>query len=196
MEKLVLATGNQGKINELQVLLNPLHIEVLSQKNFVPGNAVENGLSFVENALIKARFACQHSGLPSLADDSGLVVDALNGAPGLYSSRFAGENASDDDNNRKLIAALSDIPESQRTARFYCAVVLLRHELDPTPLIVTASWEGSILFEPRGNNGFGYDPLFWVNDLQKSSAELSAETKNKLSHRGQAIQKLISLLST
>jgi len=192
----VLATGNQGKINELQVLLNPLHIEVLSQKNFVPGNAVENGLSFVENALIKARFACQHSGLPSLADDSGLVVDALNGAPGLYSSRFAGENASDDDNNRKLIAALSDIPESQRTARFYCAVVLLRHELDPTPLIVTASWEGSILFEPRGNNGFGYDPLFWVNDLQKSSAELSAETKNKLSHRGQAIQKLISLLST
>lgn len=192
----MLATGNQGKINELQVLLNPLHIEVLSQKNFVPGNAVENGLSFVENALIKARFACQHSGLPSLADDSGLVVDALNGAPGLYSSRFAGENASDDDNNRKLIAALSDIPESQRTARFYCAVVLLRHELDPTPLIVTASWEGSILFEPRGNNGFGYDPLFWVNDLQKSSAELSAETKNKLSHRGQAIQKLISLLST
>ena len=194
MRELVLASSNPGKIAELQSLLNPLQITVRSQKEFVAEGAVENGLSFVENAILKARWASKHSGLPALADDSGLVVDALAGEPGLYSARYAGDNATDAQNNTKLLSVLQTVPDAARTARFYCAIALLQHELDPTPLIVTASWEGHILQEPRGTHGFGYDPLFWVEDYQKSAAELPEKVKNKLSHRGQAIKKLLDLL--
>lgn len=191
MQKIVLATNNPGKAKEFGQLLQEFGCEVVSQKEFFPGDVPETGLTFVENALIKARAACEASGLPAIADDSGLEVDALKGAPGIYSARFAGPNASDADNLQKLLQELQDVPTAQRTARFVCVIVYLRHALDPVPLISLGTWDGVILNEPQGQNGFGYDPVFYVPEKQCSSAELSSEVKNSLSHRGKALRQFV-----
>ena len=191
---MVIATGNPGKMRELRAILHPLGWQLRSQDEWELEAAEENGLTFVENALIKARHAAAICGLPALGDDSGLVVDALDGAPGIRSARYAGEPANDAANNRKLLASLQKIPEQKRTAHFYCAMALVRHELDPAPLIATGQWQGRILFEPRGKGGFGYDPLFWLEDQQCSSAELLPEQKNLISHRGLALAALIEQL--
>ncbi|MEJ2650712.1 MAG: RdgB/HAM1 family non-canonical purine NTP pyrophosphatase [Gammaproteobacteria bacterium] len=192
MKQIVLATGNMGKVREINELLAGHDMEVLPQSAFAVPEAEETGLSFVENALIKARNASLHTGLPAVADDSGLEVDALNGAPGIYSSRYAGAGASDGDNLEKLLADLADLPDERRTARFQCLMVRLRHARDATPLIYQGTWEGRILFAPRGDNGFGYDPVFYVPTHGCSSAELPPETKNRLSHRGQALRQLLA----
>ena len=195
MSKLVVATGNPGKLREFQSLLSPLNIETVSQKSLGITDADETGLTFVENALIKARAAAVASGLPALADDSGLCVDALAGAPGIYSARFAGPGADDSANNARLLRELlpwrGDIP---LTARFVCVLVLVRHAADPLPLICQGVWEGEVLAEPRGADGFGYDPLFRPLGMTKSSAELAPEEKNRISHRGRATQALLAAL--
>ena len=191
---LVLASGNPGKLREFEALLSPLAYRISPQADFSVPEVEESGLTFIENALLKAREACRISGLPALADDSGLEVDALQGAPGIYSARYAGEPKSDEANNRKLLAAIDRVPEDQRTARYWCVLVLLRHAEDPVPLIVQVSWEGRILASPRGEGGFGYDPLFWLPDIGMSVAELSSEEKNRLSHRGRALQALVEQL--
>src|SRR5687768_10382236 len=180
--RLVLATGNAGKLKELRELLAPPAFEVLPQSQFTSVNVEETGLSFVENAILKARHAAQASGLPSIADDSGLEVDALEGAPGIYSARYAGAGASDEDNLLKLLGVLEGKPPSQRTARYQCALVFMRSPHDPSPLICQASWEGRILTERRGSGGFGYDPIFEVAERGLTAAELSAAEKNLLSH--------------
>lgn len=191
----MLASGNAGKLREINQLIGSLDMEAVPQSDFGVPDADETGLTFVENAILKARHAAQLTGLPAIADDSGLEVDALNGAPGIYSSRFAGAGASDADNLQKLLAELKEVPEDQRMARFQCLMVFMSHAEDPTPLICQGSWEGRILFAPQGENGFGYDPLFWVPDEQCTSAELPSELKNRLSHRGQALQKLLVTLT-
>lgn len=191
-QAVVLASGNAGKLRELGRILAPLGLELKSQAEFQVPDVEENGLSFVENAIIKARAAARFSKLPAIADDSGLEVDHLKGAPGIHSARYSGEG--DDANNRKLLAELGDLPESERGARFQCVLVYMRHALDPTPLVCQASWEGRILFEPRGDNGFGYDPLFYVPDYQCSSAELAPEVKNRISHRARASALLLEAL--
>ena len=193
-QRIVLATGNPGKVREMGEILAPFGLEIVPQSRFQVPEAEETGLTFVENALIKARNAAAHTGLPAIADDSGLEVDALKGAPGIYSSRYAGADASDRDNLEKLLADLGDLPEAQRTARFQCLMVYMRHAEDPTPLICQGTWEGYILFEPRGENGFGYDPVFYVPSHDCSSAQLSKEVKNRLSHRGQALRQLAETL--
>jgi len=194
MTRIVLASGNPGKLEELRALLAPKRVELLSQEEFGVKPAVEDGLSFVENALIKARNACLGTGLAAIADDSGLEVDALRGEPGIHSARYAGVEGpgADAENNRKLLAALAQVPEAERGARFQCAIVLMRHGADPMPLVCQGSWEGRILFAPKGENGFGYDPLFFVPGENRSSAQLPPERKNLLSHRAQAIGKLLS----
>ncbi len=192
---IVLATGNAGKLREIRALLTPLAFTVVPQGELGISDVAETGLTFVENALIKARHAAQHSGLPALADDSGLAVDALRGAPGIYSARYAGPHASDADNNQKLLQELAHTPDEQRTARYHCVLVYLRHAADPTPLICHGQWQGKILHAPQGNGGFGYDPLFFVPDEQCSAAELSAARKNAISHRGQALQELLRQLT-
>ncbi|MDK2749245.1 MAG: RdgB/HAM1 family non-canonical purine NTP pyrophosphatase [Halomonas meridiana] len=191
---LVLASGNAGKLKEFNQLLSPLGLDVRAQAEFGIHDVEETGLTFVENALLKAREASRVSGLPALADDSGLEVDALNGAPGIYSARYAGEPKSDQRNNEKLLAALSECAEGQRTARYWCVLVYLRHAEDPVPVIVQRSWEGEVLAHPRGEGGFGYDPLFWLPDQGMSVAELPSETKNRLSHRGRALHTLVDIL--
>lgn len=191
---LVLASGNPGKLREFSTLLEPLGYDVHPQAEYAVPDVAETGLTFVENALLKAREACRVSGLPALADDSGLEVDALQGAPGIYSARYAGEPKSDAANNRKLLEALHQVPEGKRTARYWCVLVWLRHAEDPVPKIVQMSWEGEILAHPRGEGGFGYDPLFWVPEQSLSAAELSAAEKNRLSHRGRALQALVEHL--
>ncbi|HBS19079.1 MULTISPECIES: RdgB/HAM1 family non-canonical purine NTP pyrophosphatase [Halomonadaceae] len=191
---LVLASGNSGKLKEFNQLLSPLGLDVRPQAEFGVHDVEETGLTFVENALLKAREASRVSGLPALADDSGLEVDALNGAPGIYSARYAGEPKSDQRNNEKLLAALSECAEGQRTARYWCVLVYLRHAEDPVPVIVQRSWEGEVLAHPRGEGGFGYDPLFWLPDQGMSVAELPSETKNRLSHRGRALHALVDIL--
>lgn len=191
---LVLASGNVGKLKEFNQLLAPLGLDVRAQSEFGVGDVEETGLTFVENALLKAREASRISGLPALADDSGLEVDALHGSPGIYSARYAGEPKSDERNNEKLLTSLSSYAEGQRSGRYWCVLVYLRHAEDPVPVIVQRSWEGEILAHPRGNGGFGYDPLFWLPDQGMSVAELSSETKNRLSHRGRALQGLVELL--
>ncbi len=195
MQKIVLASSNRGKLNEFNQVLGGLDYEVLPQSSFEIPDADETGLSFVENAIIKARHASRISGLPALADDSGLEVDLLDGAPGIFSARFSGEGATDASNNEKLIAMLGSFPEEERTARFQCLLVFMRHAEDPTPLICQGSWEGRILLEPRGSNGFGYDPLFYIPELECCSAELEPEQKNRLSHRGQAVRQLVDRLA-
>ena len=194
MTTIVLATGNQGKVNELASLLAEQHIEIKPQSQFNVSEVAETGTTFVENAIIKARHAAKITGLPAIADDSGLEVDALNGAPGVYSARYAGENASDDDNTNKLLSALEHVADEHRSARFHCVLVYMRHENDPTPLICHGVWQGSIGREKLGEEGFGYDPVFWQEDHQMTSAQLPRALKNQLSHRGQALQKLVPLL--
>ncbi|SEG82417.1 RdgB/HAM1 family non-canonical purine NTP pyrophosphatase [Marinobacterium lutimaris] len=193
--RIVLASGNRGKLEEFNQILAPLNFSAVPQHDFSVRDVEETGLSFVENAILKARNACRATGLPSLADDSGLEVDALRGAPGIYSARYAGEGASDEENNRKLLAALADVPDGERTARFQCVLVFMRHAEDPTPLICQGTWEGSILREPQGQNGFGYDPLFLVPELGCASAELTPEQKHERSHRGKAVRQLIASIA-
>jgi len=192
MKKIVLATGNQGKVKELANMLHNLNISVVPQSDFNVSEVAETGTTFVENAIIKARHAAKITGLPAIADDSGLAVDYLQGAPGIYSSRFAGENATDDDNMTKLLAELKDVPASQRTARFLCVLVFMRHANDPTPIICQGEWHGVISTEKSGDHGFGYDPIFYVEQQQMTSAQLPRDLKNQLSHRGKAL----SLLKT
>ncbi|MGH1430103.1 MAG: XTP/dITP diphosphatase [Neptuniibacter sp.] len=187
INKIVLASGNKGKLKEFSQVLGDLKVEVLPQSEFQISDADETGLSFVENAILKARHAAKATGLPALADDSGLEVDALNGAPGIYSARFSGTEATDEKNNQLLLEKLQGIPAEERTARFRCVLAFLRHANDPTPLICQGSWEGLILEQLSGNNGFGYDPLFLIPQLEKTSAQLAPEEKNKISHRGQAV---------
>jgi XTP/dITP diphosphohydrolase len=191
--RVVLATGNPGKVLELRAMLEPLAIEVAPLSQFTRTAVAEIGLTFVENAIIKARHAAQLSGLPAIADDSGLEVDALHGAPGIYSARYAGEHASDDDNLRKLLAALDGKPARERGGRYCCALVYLRWAEDPFPLISQAIWEGSIATAARGSGGFGYDPIFLL-PRGLTVAELPAVEKNQLSHRGQALRGLVAQL--
>ncbi|MGR8940987.1 MAG: RdgB/HAM1 family non-canonical purine NTP pyrophosphatase [Gammaproteobacteria bacterium] len=191
-QKIVLASGNPGKIREIQALL--ASHPIIPQSDFAIGDAEETGTTFVENAIIKARHAALHSGLPAIADDSGLVVDALNGAPGIYSARYAGPGSSDQDNLQKLLKALDGVPEDRRSARFICVLAFMHHAADPTPVIAQGVWEGRILTQPAGRNGFGYDPIFWVPTHHCASAELPPEVKNELSHRGQALRLLTALL--
>ena len=194
MQKIVLASNNKGKLREFGEMLSTINMEVVPQATFNIEDADETGLTFVENAIIKARHASAIAGLPAIADDSGLEVDFLNGAPGIYSARYSGEGATDEKNLLKLLEALKDVPEEKRTARFQCVLVYMRHAEDPTPLICQGTWEGIILTEPQGDNGFGYDPVFYVPTHKCSSAQLSAEEKNKLSHRGQALKRLLTAL--
>ena len=195
-QRIVLATGNKGKVKEFSELLADREITVVPQSDFGVPDAEETGLTFVENAIIKARNAAQHTGLPAIADDSGLEVDHLNGAPGIYSARYAGADGGSAANNAKLLTALSEVPEPQRSARFQCVLVYLRHADDPTPIICQGTWEGVILRSPQGEAGFGYDPLFFVAGEGCSAAELPAERKNQLSHRGQALRCLLAALSS
>ena len=190
--RIVLASSNAGKLREICAALDDPALELVTQGSLGVSDAEETGLSFVENAIIKARHASLATGLPSLADDSGLEVDALLGKPGIHSARFAGLSGpqADPANNSKLLAELASVPDQQRTARFQCVIVYLRHAADPTPLICQGTWEGRILHEPRGDNGFGYDPLFLVPTHGCTSAELEPAVKNQLSHRGQALRKL------
>ena len=189
----VLASGNRGKLAELAGILAPLGVALKPQGDFGVPEVAETGLTFVENAILKARAAAGHSGLPAIADDSGLEVDCLDGAPGIHSARYSGKG--DAENNARLLAELKDIPQQRRTARFQCVIVYMRHALDPTPVICQASWEGRILAEPRGEGGFGYDPLFWVPDQRCSAAELAPDLKNRISHRARASALLLEALA-
>ena len=199
MQRIVLASGNRGKLAEFKQLLSDCAFEVIAQLELQIPDAEETGLSFVENAILKARNAAQHSGLPALADDSGLEVDALQGAPGIYSARYGGlptDNAKNNDaaNNKKLLEALVDVPAEKRSARYQCVLVLMRHAKDPSPLICQGTWAGEILTTARGDQGFGYDPLFFIPALQQTAAEIPAAQKNQLSHRGQAMRLLLATL--
>ena len=193
-QRIVLASNNAGKVREFNQLLTGSDFEVLPQSEFDVMEAEETGLTFVENAILKARNAAEHTGLPAIADDSGLEVDALDSAPGIYSARYAGIGASDLQNLEKLLADIKDVPDAQRTARFQCLMVYMRHAKDPTPQIFQGTWEGRILHAPQGDNGFGYDPVFFVPTHNCSSAELEPDDKNSLSHRGQALKQLIEAL--
>lgn len=192
-QKIVLASGNPGKIREIQALL--ADHPIVPQSDFSISDVEETGTTFVENAIIKARHASLHSGLPAIADDSGLVVDALNGAPGVFSARYAGPGSSDQDNLQKLLGELDGVPEAERSARFICVLVFMQHAADPTPIIAQGVWEGRILTRPAGSHGFGYDPVFWVPTHHCASAELAPEVKNSLSHRGQALRSLTAMLN-
>ncbi len=192
LKKLVIASNNQGKLCEINTLLEPLAIEAVPQSDFNAGEVDEPYVTFVENALTKARHASRCSGLPALADDSGICVSALSGAPGVTSARYAGEPRSDERNNLKLIETLKNQPN--RRAYYYCVIVLVRHADDPQPIIVDGSWYGEIVDQPRGEGGFGYDPYFFLPEFGKTSAELSAEQKNRISHRGQALAQLAGIL--
>ncbi|TRZ65816.1 MAG: RdgB/HAM1 family non-canonical purine NTP pyrophosphatase [Rhodocyclaceae bacterium] len=192
MKKLVLASNNPGKLREFAQLLAPLDFEVLPQAEFDIPEADEPHHTFLENALEKARHAARLSGLPALADDSGLCVEALGGAPGVYSAHYAGEPKSDERNNARLLAELAD--QQNRRAHYVCVLVLVRHADDPQPIVVEGEWHGEILAAPRGSGGFGYDPLFLVPGFGRSSAELTTEQKNAISHRGKALQLLIARL--
>ena len=193
-KKIVLATGNKGKVKELARMLSGLGIEVLPQSEFDVTEVAETGSTFVENAIIKARHAAKHTGLPAIADDSGLAVDALGGAPGVYSARYSGEHATDQSNITKLLGTMADVPTDKRQAKFLCVLVYMRHADDPSPIICQGEWCGEIMTEQQGANGFGYDPIFWVNQLNSSSAQLSPQQKNALSHRGKALKLLLAQL--
>lgn len=192
MKKIVIASGNPGKLREIRRILEPLDFNVVPQSDFGVPECPEPHVTFIENCLAKARHAALHTGLPALADDSGICVDALNGAPGVYSARYAGEPKSDQRNNEKLIAALSGEPN--RRAHYYCVIVLVRHPDDPQPLIAEGSWHGEIIDTPRGEHGFGYDPYFYLPEFGKTGAELDPDHKNAISHRGQALDILVSKL--
>ena len=188
--KLVLASGNAGKLKELQAMLGGLPLEIVAQGELGVSDVPETGLTFVENALIKARHACQSTGLPALADDSGLIVDALDGAPGLYRARYAGSPTNDAANNAKLLEAMREVPAERRTARFYAVIVLLRHADDPQPVIAEGRWSGQILHAPQGDGGFGYDPVFLDPTHGLTAAEMDPAQKNAISHRALALQVL------
>jgi XTP/dITP diphosphohydrolase len=192
-QRIVLESGNRGKVREFSELLAERDISIVPQSDFGVPDAEETGLTFVENAILKARNAASHTGLPAIADDSGLEVDFLNGAPGIYSARYAGDGGSEA-NNAKLLEALKGIDEARRGARFQCLLVYLRHADDPTPLICQGTWEGRILTSARGEAGFGYDPLFYVPEEGCSAAELAASRKNEISHRGQALRCLLAAI--
>ncbi|AIW19976.1 XTP/dITP diphosphatase [Vibrio coralliilyticus] len=194
-QKIVLATGNQGKVREMADLLADFGFDVVAQSEFNVSEVAETGTTFIENAIIKARHAAKETGLAAIADDSGLEVDFLKGAPGIYSARYAGEDASDQQNLEKLLDAMQGVPQEQRTARFHCVLVLMRHELDPTPIVCHGKWEGRILTEAQGDNGFGYDPVFFVPEDNCASAELEPTRKKQLSHRGKALKQLFATLS-
>ncbi len=188
--KLILASSNQGKLAELRDLLGGADIDLHAQSEFGVEDADETGLTFIENAILKARHAARATGLPALGDDSGLCVDALNGAPGLYSARYSGVHGDNAANIAKLLDALRDVPETQRSARFVCVLAMLRHADDPQPLVAEGVWEGRILFAPRGDGGFGYDPVFFDTERGMGAAELDASLKNRISHRGRALAQL------
>lgn len=194
MTQVVLASNNAGKVKEFQQLFAGRGIDVIPQSRFAIPDAEETGLSFIENAILKARHASRLSGLPAIADDSGLEVDHLRGAPGIYSARFSGAGATDKKNNAKLLQLLDGVAADKRTARFQCLLACLQHPDDPTPVISQGTWEGTIATEPSGGNGFGYDPLFFVPELGCTSASLNKETKNRFSHRARAMQNLLSQL--
>lgn len=194
MLQLVLASNNAGKFRELDAILKPLSIQVAPQSTFSVPAAEETAVSFVENAILKARHACDETGLASIADDSGIEVDFLHGEPGIYSARYAGEGATDEENCLKLLEAMKGLPPSQRTARFQCVLVLMNHAEDPTPLICQGTWEGVITEEMLGEKGFGYDPVFFVPSLGKSAAQMSQDEKNCNSHRAQALGQLLTRL--
>lgn len=191
----VLATHNMGKVGEIEPLLQCLNMRVVLQSKMNVSLVEESGFTFLENAIIKARNASKQTGLPAIADDSGLIVNSLNGLPGIYSARFAGENATDHENLDKLISLIGPLTDKERKAHFVCSMVYLRHESDPMPLIAEGVWEGQLSPNPKGTQGFGYDPIFYVPSQQCTAAELSAEMKNKLSHRGIALKKLVRQLS-
>lgn len=189
-KKIILASGNQKKLKELSGILNTFNISVIPQSEYSVTDAIEDGLTFVENAIIKARHACKATKLPAIADDSGIEVDCLNGAPGIYSARYAGENANDETNLQKLIQNTQNIESEKRTARYQCVIVYMQHELDPTPLICQSSWEGLLLDKPVGSGGFGYDPIFYCPQSKKTAAQMLAEEKSAISHRGKALKLL------
>ncbi|MEZ3500648.1 XTP/dITP diphosphatase [Pantoea sp. KPR_PJ] len=194
MQKVVLATGNPGKVRELADLLAAFGLDIVAQTDLGVESAEETGLTFIENALLKARHAAQITGLPAIADDSGLAVDALGGAPGIYSARYAGEHASDRENLEKLLNALESVPDGERQAQFHCVLVYLRHAEDPTPLVFHGSWAGEITRSAAGEGGFGYDPIFYVPALGKTAAELSKTEKGAVSHRGKALTLLLEAM--
>ena len=190
MSKIVLASGNAGKVREINKLLSVHGIEIVPQTEFDVPEVIEDGLTFVENALKKARHAAKLTGLPAIADDSGIEVDALNKRPGIYSARYSGEDATDAKNNEKMLTELKDVAEENRTARYWCVMVYLENENDPTPIITQGALEGRIMTVPQGGGGFGYDPIFWLPEQQCAAAELSMEEKNKISHRAIALNTL------
>ncbi len=195
-KKIVLATGNQGKVKEMADLLSDFGFEVHAQSEFNVSEVAETGTTFIENAIIKARHAAKETGFAAIADDSGLEIDYLKGAPGIYSARYYGEGATDKLNLEKVLAEMQGVPEEQRTARFHCVLVLMRHENDPTPLVCHGKWEGRILTEASGENGFGYDPIFFVPEEGCASAELEPVRKKQLSHRGKALNELFATIKT
>lgn len=192
---IVLASNNTGKIKEFKEMLNNSNINLVLQSNYNVPQVKETGTTFVENAIIKARNASKYTGLPAIADDSGLAVDCLNGRPGIYSARYSGEHTTDDNNNKKLIEEITKYPVDQRIARYWCVIVFMKHYEDPTPVICQDSWEGLIIDTPRGTNGFGYDPIFFVKDLNKTAAELSTDLKCKLNARGRCITKIVNIIN-
>ncbi|WP_199638433.1 XTP/dITP diphosphatase [Serratia sp. PAMC26656] len=194
MQKVVLATGNPGKVRELADLLADFGLNVVAQTELGVDSAEETGLTFIENAILKARHAAQITGLPAIADDSGLAVDALGGAPGIYSARYAGIDASDQQNLDKLLVALKDVPQGSRGAQFHCVLVYMRHAEDPTPLVFHGCWAGEIAFESAGAGGFGYDPVFYVPELGRTAAELSRDEKSAVSHRGKALKLMLEAM--
>lgn len=194
MQKVVLATGNAGKVRELADKLAAFGLDIVAQTDCGVASAEETGLTFIENALLKARHAAAITGLPAIADDSGLAVDALQGAPGIYSARYAGPDASDEQNTDKLLAAMENVPDGQRQAQFHCVLVYLRHAEDPTPLVFHGSWEGEIARTASGEGGFGYDPVFYVPEQGKTAAELSKDEKRAVSHRGKALALLLEAM--
>lgn len=191
-QTIVLASNNAGKIKEFNALLGNLGFEVKPQDEFSVPEAEETGLTFIENAILKARNACAHTGLPALADDSGIEVDYLNGAPGIYSARFAGEHGNNDANNALLLQKLEGVAEAERSARFHCVLAYMKHKDDPTPLVFHGVWEGRILTSKEGQEGFGYDPIFFVPEQGCSAASLPKEVKNQISHRAQALHQLLN----
>ncbi len=194
MQKVVLATGNPGKVRELADLLADFGLNVVAQTELGVESAEETGLTFIENAILKARHAAQITGLPAVADDSGLAVDALGGAPGIYSARYAGVDASDQQNLDKLLVALKDVPQGSRGAQFHCVLVYMRHAEDPTPLVFHGSWAGEITHAAAGEGGFGYDPIFYIPELGRTAAELSRDEKRVVSHRGKALKLMLEAM--
>ncbi len=186
-EQIILASGNKKKLKELSQILKGFSVELIPQTQLSVSDAIEDGLTFIENAIKKARHACRHTGRPAIADDSGIEVDYLSGRPGIYSARFAGEDANDTDNLQKLLTELNNVPKEQRTARYQCIIVYMQHAEDPTPIICQAHWEGRILTEKLGDGGFGYDPIFYCEQSKKSAAQMTPEEKAAISHRGKAL---------